>query len=93
MAVRAYYPCNLEEMILQENRKDDGDDFDGMSGFLKSFQLAIVLFVLPTESPIFQRQLNDSSSHFHRSQRLVSDHIMSDTVWFLDVVCLTMNST
>ncbi|KAG7347372.1 hypothetical protein IV203_016077 [Nitzschia inconspicua] len=74
LAIRAYYPCDLE--ALPPLSKDGKNDFDGLNGFLRSFQLAIVLFVLPVHEPIFQQQLSDITLHFHRAQRLVGNLTM-----------------
>ncbi|KAG7368005.1 hypothetical protein IV203_030748 [Nitzschia inconspicua] len=73
LAIRAYYPCDLEALPPLSK---DGNDFDGLNGFLRSFQLAIVLFVLPVHEPIFQQQLSDITLHFHRAQRLVGNLTM-----------------
>ncbi|MGK3742273.1 MAG: hypothetical protein ACI90V_009128, partial [Bacillariaceae sp.] len=68
----------------KEEEDDDDDDkykdnFDGLLSFLKSFQLALVLFVLPPPSTknnnnnnniSVMQQLDDVTSYFHRAQRL-----------------------
>jgi hypothetical protein len=80
IAVRAYYPCDIHESSTKEGgggggEDDDVDDdnFDDLETFLK-FQLAIVLFILPSGSPIYHQQLDDTKSYFHRAQRLVMKH-------------------
>jgi hypothetical protein len=77
IAIRAYYPCDLESL---EPLPSDDEDFDGLNSFLKSFQLALVLFVLPVNDPMFQQQLNDITLHFHRAQRLVGRFAIQGTV-------------
>jgi hypothetical protein len=62
----------------EEDDDDDKDNFDGLLSFLKSFQLALVLFVLPPSTSnnnnnnniSVMQQLDDVTSHFHRAQRL-----------------------
>ena len=82
IAVRAYYPCDIQELLLSSSSTnndsgDDDDDFDDIETFLK-FQFALVLFILPNKSEIYQQQLDDTTSYFHRAQRLVMKHsIMS----------------
>jgi hypothetical protein len=113
MAIRAYYPCDLEDLarppeaplsqgppqprrgkgskddagvapakVGAKNSKiekrngegdkgaDDDDDFDNLQRFLRSFQLALVLFILP-DVDIMMQQLDDTTSFFHRAQRVV----------------------
>jgi hypothetical protein len=77
MAIRAYYPCDLESLVPLS---PDDEDFDGLNSFLKSFQLALVLFVLPVNELIFHQQLNDITLHFHRAQRLVGRLTIQGTV-------------
>lgn len=77
MVIRAYYPVDLEELPPLSAEEDD---FDGMLAFLRTFKLAIVLFVLPPHKPIFEQQLDNISSHFHRAQRLVGKLIMEGVV-------------
>jgi hypothetical protein len=79
LAVRVYFPCDLEDLLLlpaRKKKKDNGndndanDDFDNLFSFLKSFRLALVLFILP-QNKQRQEQLDNPSSYFHRAQRIV----------------------
>jgi hypothetical protein len=67
LAVRAYFPCDLEEHSVVSDCKSD--DFDNLHAFLNSFKLALVLFILPLDKQ--REQLDNPSSFFHRAQRLV----------------------
>jgi hypothetical protein len=64
----------------QQASSDSGtDDFDGLSGFFSSFQLALVLFVMAPSSNEAIRfsiahQLDDIDSYFHRAQRVSFRH-------------------
>lgn len=91
IAIRAYYPCDLEHLatndISREEDVNSDDDFDNLSSFLKSFQLALVFFILPTTETIFGVQLNNDKSYFHRAQRLVANHSMTNKVLLLNYVC------
>ena len=78
IAIRAYYPSDLEQ--IQDDNNNAGDDFDGLSTFLKSFGRALVMFVLPQNSPIFLQQLDDTSSYFHRAQRLMGEYTIKHAV-------------
>jgi hypothetical protein len=78
LAVRVYFSCDLEDLLLRkkkdkdhDNDNDDDDgDFDNLSSFLKTFRLALVLFILP-QNKQRQEQLDNPSSYFHRAQRIV----------------------
>lgn len=98
IAVRTYYPCDLQELREQEEEQkkrqtkarhgiteessgaDCEDDFDGLSGFASSFQLALVLIIVPptntgrVQTESIAQQLDDIDSHFHRAQRLSVRH-------------------
>jgi hypothetical protein len=48
----------------------DVEDFDGLRAFRNSFQMTVVLFILPLH---MQREyLDNSSSLFHRAQRVMA---------------------
>ncbi len=60
--------------------KDDDDDFDGLSAFFSSFQVALVFFVLPPihhegeiHDPMIE-QLDEIDSYFQKAQRLSIRH-------------------
>ena len=83
IAVRAYYPCDILEWIKQKKKivgsNPDNDDFDGLSGFFSSFQLALVFFIMPPMKNgkiynLIAEQLDRLDSHFHRAQRLSVRH-------------------
>jgi hypothetical protein len=97
IAVRTYYPCDLQELQEQEEEQKtwqkkarhgttekssgaDEDDFDGLSGFFSSFQLALVFIIVPPTNngkvhpASIEQQLDDIDSHFHRAQRLSVRH-------------------
>jgi hypothetical protein len=98
IAVRTYYPCDLQELQEQEEEQkkrqtkarhgtaeessgaDCEDDFDGLSGFVSSFQLPLVLIIVPptnngrVQIESIAQQLDDIDSHFHRAQRLSVRH-------------------
>ena len=77
IAIRAYYPYDLGQISAPTNQQSTGDDdFDGLSKFLKSFKKALVMFILHPNDPVFQQQLDDSHSYFHRAQRIVGQHTM-----------------
>ena len=83
IAVRAYYPSDLQELQEQGEKisatKND-DDFDGLSAFFSSFQLTLVFFILPSSmndtnmTNLITEQLVDFNSYFHRAQRLSIQH-------------------
>eukprot|EP00536_Pseudo-nitzschia_multiseries_P009358 jgi/Psemu1/288403/fgenesh1_pg.258_\ len=70
---------NEKETASGNDEGRDKDNFDGLAVFFSSFQLALVLFVLPPANnqenyndhdATISEQLNDLNSHFHRAQRL-----------------------
>jgi hypothetical protein len=68
LAVRAYFPCDLEDHSVASGYCKS-DDFDNLHAFLNSFKLALVLFILPLDKQ--REQLDNPSSFLHRAQRLV----------------------
>lgn len=70
IAVRAYFSCDLKEMIeTEKGTSTKNDDFDELHSFLKTFKLAVVFFILPIEEQ--REQLDDPQSLYHRAQRLI----------------------
>ena len=67
---------------LSPSNPDEDDDFDSLSGFFSSFQVALVFFIMSPmnmanndeiHDPILE-QLDDMNSYFHRAQRLSTRH-------------------
>ena len=67
IAIRAYFPCDLEE--LSPSTCQDDDDFDNLRTFLNSFKSALVMFILPLDKQ--REQLDNPNSFFHRAQRVL----------------------
>ncbi|KAL3914580.1 MAG: hypothetical protein SGILL_006048, partial [Bacillariaceae sp.] len=74
IAIRTYYPYDLEQIKSKQSEVED--DFDGVSKFLKSFKKALVIFIIQPNDPVFHQQLDDTHSYFHRAQRIVGQHTM-----------------
>jgi hypothetical protein len=81
IAIRAYYPYDLEQ--IKPTNSSSTDDFEGLSKFLKSFLRPLVMFILPPNDPVFQQQLDDTNSYFHRAQRLVGEWTMKHPVSYV----------
>jgi len=68
LAIRVYFPSDLEA-------RTEGSTFgQSIATFLESYQLAVLLFILPADGPDRQEQLAHEDSPLHQAQRQVREN-------------------
>jgi len=87
IAVRAYYPSQLNEKLSDKNH-------DGLEAFRDAFKHPVVFFILP--SKVMQEQLNQRDSFVNAAQNIVCDKakvfFVSETKSVVDTILVLLDA-